>query len=253
MFVEHGTTGGAVGTGGTQRADGSRRVREVLGGQRRACGAGRSTWSPTGGGSAHLAQGDAGLFVAGAGTTAGLSSRTRPLGASNTAAMGAVAAALLDGVVACSSPAPVGARQWVGRSLGSGHEAAPEPQFLVGRTEGLGGRVAAGNSPARAGDSSPGAASGQPPHMSMKLSISRTTSFPVYERPYPWISAATRSFRRFPPSAIADDRGVDQAAELGGHRRMSQRLAVEGVHPCRQRDARHQPHPFGSNEIGGTQ
>ena len=30
------------------------------------------------------------------------------------------------------------------------HGAAPEPWFLVGRTEGLGGRVAAGNSPARA-------------------------------------------------------------------------------------------------------
>jgi hypothetical protein len=51
------------------------------------------------------------------------------------------------------------------------------------KTEGLGGRVTAGNSPARAGDF-PGAASSQPPHMSISQSISRTTSFPVYGRNY---------------------------------------------------------------------
>jgi hypothetical protein len=35
----------------------------------------------------------------------------------------------------------------------SGNEAAPEPLFLGDNAEGLGGRVTAGNSPARAGDS----------------------------------------------------------------------------------------------------
>src|SRR6201987_6374841 len=58
----------------------------------------------------------------------------------------------------------------------------------------LGGRVAAGNSPARAGDSSPGAVSLQPPHKSIQLSISRTTSFPVYGRPYSLRVAPTTDF-----------------------------------------------------------
>ena len=65
-------------------------------------------------------------------------------------------------------------------------ERPPSLWFLVGRTEGLGGRVTAGNSPAREGGVSrkSGAASGQPPHMSVCHSKSRTTSFPVYRRPY---------------------------------------------------------------------
>src|ERR1700745_1653081 len=58
----------------------------------------------------------------------------------------------------------------------------------------LGGRVAAGNSPARAGDSSPGAASVQPPHKSIQLSISRTTSFAVYGRSYSPRVAPTTEF-----------------------------------------------------------
>ena len=43
----------------------------------------------------------------------------------------------------------------------------------------------------------PCAASSQPPHMSISQSISRTTSFPVYERRYPRTSKATTDFRRF--------------------------------------------------------
>lgn len=52
------------------------------------------------------------------------------------------------------------------------------------------------------------AASAQPPHMSMKLSISRTTSFPVYSRKYPSFGA---TYNRI--SAVADDRGIDQFGE----------------------------------------
>ena len=60
-------------------------------------------------------------------------------------------------------------------------ERPPSRGFLVGQNQGLGGRVTAGNSPARA---FPGAARSQPPHMSVSQSISRTTSFRVYERRY---------------------------------------------------------------------
>ena len=72
-------------------------------------------------------------------------------------------------------------------------ERPPSRRTWLDKTEGLGGRVAAGNSPARAGDS-PGAASSQPPHMSVSQSIGRTTSFLVYERPYSRTSAATTDF-----------------------------------------------------------
>ena len=82
-------------------------------------------------------------------------------------------------------------------------ERPPSLGSWSGRTEGLGGRVAAGNSPARAGDSlarratnTPGAASWQPPHMSISHSICRTTSLPVYERPYSRSRGATTNFRR---------------------------------------------------------
>src|SRR5690349_18871484 len=64
------------------------------------------------------------------------------------------------------------------------------------KTERLGGRVTAGNSPARAEDS-PCAASSQPPHMSVSQSISRTTSFLVYGRPYPRIRTATTDLAHF--------------------------------------------------------
>src|SRR5690349_25122191 len=75
------------------------------------------------------------------------------------------------------------------------------------KTERLGGRVTAGNSPARAEDS-PCAASSQPPHMSVSQSIGRTTSFLVYERPYPRIRTATSDLGRF--------RGFEPAHPLGG-------------------------------------
>ena len=65
------------------------------------------------------------------------------------------------------------------------------------KTERLGGRVTAGNSPARTGGLSPGAASSQPPHMSISQSICRTTSFPVYERRYSRTKTATTDFCRF--------------------------------------------------------
>ena len=75
------------------------------------------------------------------------------------------------------------------------------------KTERLGGRVTAGNSPARAGDS-PGAASSQPPHMSVSQSIGRTTSFLVYGRPYPHTCTATTDLGLF--------RGLEPAHPLGG-------------------------------------
>src|ERR1700761_3664195 len=68
--------------------------------------------------------------------------------------------------------------------------------LLVGQNRKLGGRVTAGNSPAHSYRQlfRAGAASAQPPHMSMKLSISRTTSSLVYGRPYPGICEPTTEF-----------------------------------------------------------
>src|SRR6478609_5897727 len=126
----------------------------------------------------------------------------------------------------------------------------PRALFLVGQNRGLGGRVAAWNSPALAGDSSPGAASGQPPHMSISHSIYRTTSFPVYGRPY---SCAWRGTTDFGLSAITDDRRVDQCCEVGGDRSRWQRSAVESVHAGGERDGRDQPNPLSSNEIRWSQ
>ena len=78
------------------------------------------------------------------------------------------------------------------------HEAAPEPcvpGWTKPRARGPGdcGEFAS----ALRCDKSPGAASSQPPHMSISQSISRTTSFPVYERRYPRAQTATTDFRRF--------------------------------------------------------
>src|SRR5258705_7314159 len=103
--------------------------------------------------------------------------------------------------------------------------------FLVGQNQGLGGRVTTGNSPAR---SFPGAASSQPPHMSISQSISRTTSFRVYERRYLRTGRQTSDLRA--PSAIAQDRGVDQFGDFAGQRSERQQLAVKRVHPRRERN-----------------
>src|SRR5690349_6703936 len=84
----------------------------------------------------------------------------------------------------------------------------PSRSTWLDKTEWLGGRVTAGNSPARAGDS-PGAASSQPPHMSVSQSIGRTTSFLVYGRPYPRIRTATTDLGRIrtlePAHALGSD------------------------------------------------
>jgi len=73
----------------------------------------------------------------------------------------------------------------------------------------------------------PGAASWQPPHMSKNYySMFRTTSFPVYGRPYPRMHVCANSFSR---SAIADDRRVDQfghALEGLGRHQVAQRKAA---------------------------
>lgn len=117
-------------------------------------------------------------------------------------------------------------------------ERPPSRVFLADKTEGLGGRVTAGNSPARAGREepsahSPGAASSQPPHKSISHSKSRTTSSPVYERRYPRTPEATTELRPIQRSAIADDRGVDEFCELRRQRAWLQWRPVEGVHPGR--------------------
>ena len=82
-------------------------------------------------------------------------------------------------------------------------------------TEGLGGRVAAGNSPARAvvRQALPGAASSQPPHMSICHSISRTTSFPVYRRRYSRNGWATRQLicQRSLPTAASTNAATSSA------------------------------------------
>src|SRR6476646_2675758 len=87
-------------------------------------------------------------------------------------------------------------------------ERPPSRRTWLDKTEALGGRVATGNSPARAGDS-PGAASSQPPHMSVSQSIGRTTSFLVYGRPYPRIRTATTDLGRIrtlePAHALGSD------------------------------------------------
>lgn len=75
-----------------------------------------------------------------------------------------------------------------------GHGAAPEP-CVPGRTRprargpGDCGEFASAH---RCVERFPGAASSQPPHMSISQSISRTTSFPVYRRPYSRSVRATR-------------------------------------------------------------
>src|SRR5690242_13582638 len=92
----------------------------------------------------------------------------------------------------------------------------PSRRTWLDKTEGLGGRVTAGNSPARAGDS-PGAASSQPPHMSVSQSIGRTTSFLVYRRRYLRIRTATTDLglrRRFEPAHALGGDGLVLALDL---------------------------------------
>ena len=89
----------------------------------------------------------------------------------------------------------------------------------------LGGRVAAGNSPARVDRRlfRAIAASAQPPHMSMKLSISRTTSFLVYGRPYPPFREPTTEFSAQRSLTIAESTNSANSAANGerGSRRPS--------------------------------
>lgn len=98
-------------------------------------------------------------------------------------------------------------------------ERPPSRGIRSDKTEGLGGRVTAGISPARTGAlTDPGAASSQPPHMSISQSSSRTTSLLVYPRTYPRFASATRELSRqrslrmaasiSPPTSIADVAGA---------------------------------------------
>ncbi len=120
------------------------------------------------------------------------------------------------------------AQWWQGPDM----ERPPSRCSWLDKTEGLGGRVTAGNSPARAGDS-PGAASSQPPHMSISQSICRTTSFPVYGRPYSAHPAVRQPiFGLFSAQRSLTMAASTSSAELGGQRGRRQRLAVEGVHPA---------------------
>lgn len=93
----------------------------------------------------------------------------------------------------------------------------PRAVFQVGQNRKLGGRVTTGNSPAhvyrrlfRAN-----AASAQPPHMSMKLSISRTTSSLVYGRPYPRIGEPTTEFSAQRSLAMAASTSSANSAAIG--------------------------------------
>ena len=81
-------------------------------------------------------------------------------------------------------------------------------------------------------------------------SMFRTTSFPVYGRPYPRRQGCANSFSR---SAIADDRRVDQFGHLRGQRGGGQQPAVQRVHPRREGDARYQPNPLRGKQIRGAQ
>lgn len=93
----------------------------------------------------------------------------------------------------------------------------PRAILQVGQNRKLGGRVTAGNSPAHVyrrlfrAD----AASAQPPHMSMKLSISRTTSFLVYGRPYPRIAEATTEFSAQRSLTMAASTSSAKSAAIG--------------------------------------
>src|SRR6476619_6944380 len=89
--------------------------------------------------------------------------------------------------------------------------------------------------------------------MSISHSISRTTSFPVYGRPYYRGPPSDKQFSPVQRSAIADDGGVDELAALGGRRRRRQRLAVEGVYARCEGDARHQPNALRGKQISGPQ
>jgi len=105
-----------------------------------------------------------------------------------------------------------------GRAAGAGNEAAPEllnSGWTSPEARGPGSCLEFASALVAQVIPAPGAASGQPPHMSMKYYTKlRTTSFPVYRRPYPRHRRDAKWFF----SAVTDDGGRDQLGHVRDQR-----------------------------------